>query len=124
MTNEAITLINEELENKAIPLNELITLRETIDAQIKTLQDEMRSSMITALRKQAEENGIPFEEIIKSLTTTAVEGNHKNSKANKNPPKYANPTNQSQTWSGYGKKPDWIKNLPEGKTENDCLIKK
>lgn len=122
MTNEVIDLINEELKKKAISINELIELRETIDAHIKTLQDEMRASMITEFRKQAEENGIPFEELIKSLTT-AVEGHEKNSKANKNPPKYANPKDLNQTWSGHGKKPDWIKNLPDGITKEDCLIK-
>lgn len=122
MTNEAINLIKEELEKKAIPINELIELRETIDVHIKTLQDEMRASMITEFRKQAEDNGIPFEELVKSLTT-AVVGHHKNSKANKNPPRYANPKDLNQTWSGHGKKPDWIKNLPDGITKEDCLIK-
>jgi DNA-binding protein H-NS len=29
---------------------------------------------------------------------------------NKNPPKYKNP-NSEETWSGYGRKPNWVKDL-------------
>lgn len=121
MTNEIIDLINEELEKKSLSINELIEFRNTLDAKIKKLQGEMQTEMIMAFRKQAEENGIPFAELAKSFTE-AIEGNQKHSKTNKNPPRYANPNNPKQTWSGYGKKPDWIKTLPEGKTKDDYLI--
>jgi hypothetical protein len=53
-----IDLINEELEKKSLSINQLIELREAIDVKIKKLQKEMQASMITALRKQAEENGL------------------------------------------------------------------
>jgi DNA-binding protein H-NS len=121
MTNEKVDLIKEELEKKSLSINELIALRNIIDSKIKNSQEEMQKEMIAAFRKQAEENGIPFAELAKSFTE-AIEGNQKHSKTNKNPPRYANPNNPKQTWSGYGKKPDWIKTLPEGKTKDDYLI--
>ncbi len=64
-----------------------------------------------------------MEEITKSLTN-AIESNHKNLKTNKNTILYANPKSPTQTWNGHEKRPDWIKNLPEGKTKEDCIINK
>ncbi len=101
----------------------MIEFRNTLDAKIKKLQGEIQTEIIMAFRKQAEENGIPFEESVKSFTE-AIEGNQKHSKTNKNPPRYANPKSPTQTWNGHGKRPDWIKNLPEGKTKEDCIINK
>ena len=40
-------------------------------------------------------------------------------------PKYANPANREQTWSGRGKRPRWFHDaLAAGKKESDLLIRK
>lgn len=40
------------------------------------------------------------------------------------PAKYANPKNPSQTWSGFGRQPDWVKDYVDaGGKKDDLLIK-
>lgn len=42
----------------------------------------------------------------------------------KRPPKFANPQNPEQTWSGMGRQPEWYKEyLAGGGQEKDLLIK-
>ena len=42
---------------------------------------------------------------------------------NKNLPKYRNP-NSEETWSGHGRKPEWMKDLLlSGKSLDDLIIK-
>ena len=39
------------------------------------------------------------------------------------PPRYRNPANPKQTWSGMGRKPQWfIDHLQHGGSEHDLLI--
>ena len=43
--------------------------------------------------------------------------------ANPGKPKYANPDDKSQTWTGKGRRPDWfLKAMDAGKTPDDLLI--
>lgn len=43
----------------------------------------------------------------------------------KQPAKYANPNDNTKTWSGHGKKPFWFVNhINHGGNENDLLINK
>lgn len=40
------------------------------------------------------------------------------------PPKYANPADPSQTWTGRGKRPRWFQaQLDSGRSESDLLIR-
>lgn len=52
-------------------------------------------------------------------------GARKNKRAGtKVPPKYSNPADAAQTWSGRGKRPHWFNAaLKAGKKEKDLLIK-
>ncbi|ABQ13559.1 H-NS family nucleoid-associated regulatory protein [Dichelobacter nodosus] len=44
--------------------------------------------------------------------------------ASKRPPKFANPDNPEQTWSGMGRQPDWYKAyIDKGGNEKNMLIK-
>ncbi|MDO5091639.1 MAG: H-NS histone family protein [Cardiobacteriaceae bacterium] len=40
------------------------------------------------------------------------------------PAKYANPKDPSQTWSGFGRQPDWVKDyIDAGGNKDDLLIR-
>ena len=63
--------------------------------------------------------------------TTASKGapgktaTRKGRKLGKVPPKYRNPANRSETWTGRGKQPRWMAALvKKGKKPEDFLIKK
>jgi DNA-binding protein H-NS len=113
MSNKTIELIREELAKKSIPLNELIELKEEIDKGIEILQNEL----IKELCEKAIANGIPLEKfgdkVIQSIKSEHI----------KNPPKYKNPNNINQTWSGHGKNPNWVKEwIASGKSLDDLKI--
>ena len=47
-----------------------------------------------------------------------------NQRQGKLQPKYANPSNPEQTWSGMGRKPEWFRrHIDNGGSERDMLIK-
>ena len=47
-----------------------------------------------------------------------------NQRPGKLQPKYANPGNPEQTWSGMGRKPEWFRRyIDNGGSERDMLIK-
>lgn len=54
---------------------------------------------------------------------TSMEGNKGPVQRTVMPPRYRNPTNPKQTWSGMGRKPQWfIDHLQHGGSEHDLLI--
>ena len=78
--------------------------------------------MIKELRQKAEANGISLEvfgeRIMKEITPEPIK-----KEINKNLPKYRNP-NSEETWSGHGRKPEWMKDLLlSGKSLDDLIIK-
>ena len=96
-------------------LNDLIS-----KAQVR--QDELRKEKVGSLRDKIHamisDEGYTFDDIF---------GNARGGKGKraKMPvaPKYSNPANPDQTWSGRGKRPRWFHEaLASGKTEKDLAI--
>ena len=86
-------------------------------------------SKITA---QAEAEGYTIEELFGGATGTktaarkvAKKAPRKGRKLGKVPPKYRNPANKTETWTGRGKQPRWLAaQVAKGKKVEDFLIKK
>jgi DNA-binding protein H-NS len=95
-------------------LNDLIS-----KAQIR--QNELRKEKVVKLREKVhaliKAEGYTFEDIFggtrgKAKRTTGTVA-----------PKYRNPANPAQTWSGRGKRPHWYNDaLKAGKKEKDLAI--
>ncbi|HEY0196995.1 MAG TPA: H-NS histone family protein [Rhodanobacter sp.] len=95
-------------------LNELIT-----KAQIR--QNELRKEKVVKLRDKVhaliKAEGYAFEDIFGSPRAKAKRGTGTVA------PKYRNPANPAQTWSGRGKRPHWFNDaLKAGKKEKDLAI--
>lgn len=94
-------------------LNELIT-------KAQGRQTELRKEKVVKLREKVhamlKAEGYAFDDVFGSprkgkRTTTPVA------------PKYRNPANPTQTWSGRGKRPHWFNDaLKAGKKEKDLAI--
>ncbi|MDZ4096505.1 MAG: H-NS histone family protein [Paracoccaceae bacterium] len=95
-------------------LKELTELQTKVARAISGFEDRRKKAAIAELEEKARELGFSFAELTGAVTTRrrapAV-------------PKYANPANSSDTWSGRGRKPRWfIDALNAGKTPDDMSI--
>lgn len=98
-----------------LSLDELRTLQTDVKKAIESYEARKRKEAQAALQAKAKELGFSLAELTgrqKATRSTGV-------------PKYAHPENPSQTWSGRGRQPGWIKDaIAEGKPIKDFLIAK
>lgn len=87
----------------AIDLNsmskdELLGLKKNIDKALDGFEKRQKEAALAAAKRAAEEHGFSLDEILgkKSAGKTAI-------------PKYRNPSDPSQTWTGRGRQPAWFK---------------
>ena len=85
------------------------------------------------LTAQAEAEGYTIEELFGGTTARKTaprkvakkKAVRKGRKLGKVPPKYRNPANKTETWTGRGKQPRWLAaQVAKGKKVEDFLIKK
>ena len=94
-----------------LSLEELRNLRKDVDAAIKGFEKRKKKEALVAAQKAAQEHGFSLDEILGGKSAT------------KNAPKYANPANAEQTWTGRGRQPQWVKDaFAEGKSLDDLAI--
>jgi DNA-binding protein H-NS len=82
-------------------LAELQAYQKEVEAAIKGYEKKRRSDALAAVRAVAKEHGFTVEELLgaKPVIRTTAKG----------VAKYANPDDPSQTWSGRGRQPAWVK---------------
>jgi DNA-binding protein H-NS len=120
--------------------------RNTTTSQIAKLQKQLellkkreaalskskQSKALAKIVQLAKESGLTAEDIVGALKTgkaaKVVKGAPKKT-ARKNPaagktvaPKYRNPANPAQTWTGRGKSPTWVAEMKAAGTLDSALI--
>ena len=104
-----------DIDLDALSLGELKKLQSQVSNAIKTYEDRQRKAALVELEAKAAEMGFSLSEL------TGQSGR----KAKVNPPKYRNPEDATQTWSGRGRHPAWIKHaLARGESLDQFLIVK
>ena len=95
-------------------------------AELKKLQDDVAVAIFNYEKRKKAEALAAVEEAARAAGFSLKEllGDEKLSKAKtKATPKYANPADPSQTWTGRGRKPKWVEALlASGKTLEDLAI--
>ncbi len=86
-----------------LSLDELKKLRKDVDSAIRSFQDRERKKALDALEVKAREMGYSLSELTGGASKTRKV----------NPPKYRNPDDATQTWSGRGRQPGWVKAILE-----------
>lgn len=100
-------------------LGELKGLRHDVDRAIKDRQQQDVQSAREQILAIAKDAGVSVEEL---LGNTGAKTKRVNSK--KVQPKYQNPKDTSQTWTGRGRQPRWmVEALAHGKKPDDFLMK-
>ena len=96
----------------SLSLDELKKLRKDVDSAIRTYEDRKKKAALAELEAKAAELGFSLNDL--------TGGTGRSRKVN--PPKYRNPEDASQTWSGRGRQPDWFKDLVAGGTAPETLL--
>ena len=102
--------MNIDLES--LSREDLQTLIKDAQKALKSVDARRKAEAKRAAEKAAKEFGYSLEEVLGAGT-----------KGSKGVPKYANPEDPSQTWTGRGRKPNWVVSaLKSGKTLEDMAI--
>ncbi|MFV0491178.1 MAG: H-NS family nucleoid-associated regulatory protein [Pseudorhodobacter sp.] len=95
-------------------LKELRDLHGQVTKAIANYQDRRKQAALAVLEEKAKDLGFSLAQL-----TGAKPGR----KRSIGVPKYANPIDPSDTWSGRGRKPKWFLDaLAEGKTPEDLAL--
>ncbi|MEL0083579.1 MAG: H-NS histone family protein [Gammaproteobacteria bacterium] len=107
-----------DLSGKSI--EELQQLISDAEDTIKKIQREKKSEVVRQMRQLASTIGVSIDIIPEGRSG----GRRSSGPRPKTPPKFHNPANPSQTWTGRGPKPKWFKEaIASGKNPDALLIK-
>ena len=99
---------------KNCSLSELIEVKHMIEEEVSHRQEIAKNELLNEIREKAEILGLTNEDLSEALQKM---------KTVKAPPKYRNPLNPKETWSGRGRKPKWLSlQLGEGRELDEFLI--
>ncbi len=97
----------------AMDRKELTKLRGDVDKALTSLDVRRKAEARKAAEATAREMGFSLDELMGASTKAK----------SISPAKFCNPDNPSQTWTGRGRQPGWIKaGLQAGKSVDDFLI--
>lgn len=96
-------------------LQDLIQQRDALNEKIEEMQKTLRAEALSEIRAAMREHQISVEDL-------GLTGKTARQPKVKGEPKYRNPVTQ-QTWSGRGKRPQWIHDaLADGQSLDKYLI--
>jgi len=105
----------------AYSLSDLNAIKDNVAQAIELRKNNDKKEFINMFKSMAEDSGLLLSDLVyelQQISTSSIK--QKNEKA---PPKFRNPQNADQTWSGKGRMPKWLADeLANGKSENEFLI--
>ena len=101
------------IDLKKSSFSELIQLQKDIAILIKKREKEEKTALRKKMEALAEKSGFTFDDIISETKAT---------KKSKVKPKYANPDDPEQMWTGRGRKPKWVVSALKSGVEMDDLL--
>lgn len=97
--------------------DELKKLRRDVEKAIASADDRNRQKALEAAERAVAEYGFTLAQL------TGVPAARGRGRKAPLPAKYRNPANPAQSWSGRGRRPDWVNAaLAEGKALSDLAI--
>jgi DNA-binding protein H-NS len=92
-------------------LEDLKALKKQVETEITNFEKRRKREALAAAQKAAQEHGFSLDEILGGKAS------------GKGLPRYANPAQPDQTWTGRGRQPGWVKDaLKSGKSLEDLAI--
>lgn len=87
-----------------LTLEDLVALKTDVESLIKQRQREFKKDLYNQMLSLAQDAGFESVEAFISWQGRSP----RSDKGVRLPPKYCNPSNPKQTWSGKGRKPLWV----------------
>lgn len=113
------------IDLKSMSFKELKQLRNQVDRAIKNTEAREKRAALKAAEAAASQFGFTLAEVTSGEKAPKKRGPKPKSAAAKKPgkPKYRNPADKAQTWTGKGRQPAWYKSAIEsGKKPSDLEI--
>lgn len=103
------------MDLSALSLSQLKKLQDDVAIAIFNYEKRKKTEALAAVEQTARAAGFSLQELL---------GDEKLTKGKtKAVPKYANPADPTQTWTGRGRKPKWVEELlASGKSLEDAAI--
>lgn len=98
-------------EYESMSRKELMALRANIDKAIASVGDRERRDALKAAEAAARDHGFTLDELMPLMGGQRGRGRRAAGAAGSGPvnaPRYRNPDNAEQTWSGRGRRPRWV----------------
>ena len=92
---------------KSMTTKQLEKLSANVAKEMESRASKQKDAAMKAAEKAAKEHGFELSDLVGE--TPAKRTRRKAAPKAKLPPKYKNPADPSQTWSGRGRQPDWYK---------------
>src|ERR671914_564796 len=109
--------LNNELNINDIPTLKLKQFFKDIETELKHRDVTDKKKALERMRDIAAEYGLSLSEVINKEGRLDTKKPKLKNEGQNSKPKYINPDNPDQTWSGRGQKPKWLKEaLKEGLT--------
>ena len=119
------------MELRKLSLSELKRLKARVETEIGRRSNNTRRDLLKKISKLTADAGLSLDDLLgtKKPVEAAAKGAKRGPKKGtgvkaKVAPKYCNPANAAETWTGRGRKPLWVvKELSSGKSLDALLIK-
>lgn len=105
---------------KSMKRKELEKLKANVEKALENLAHKDKKAALAAAEKAAAAHGFSLAEL-SGATAPAKTRKAKTGPKKISPPKYKNPANADQTWTGKGRQPDWFKSAITSGTSPDAM---
>ena len=99
-----------ELDFTKMPIQDLHGLKVRIEMAIQSVGERQRTALIAQMNRMAQDSGFALSDIFGKSPKKSVA-------------KYINPDDSSKTWTGHGRKPQWlVDKLSAGSTMDEFKL--
>lgn len=104
-----------------LDMRELKNLIKYAEQRQEKINEKQKKYLLSRFHDLASEQGLSVDDVVNLKTNANLTATGKPRR--KYEPKYANPNNPEQTWTGQGQTPVWLRNeIAKGKKKEDFLI--
>lgn len=106
---------------KSMNRRELEKLKADVEKALAKISEKDKKAAIAAAEKAAAAHGFSLAEITGEAAPTVKTRKAKSGPKTVSAPKYRNPENPDQTWTGKGRQPEWFKSAISAGKNPDAM---